>query len=85
MSVRKRKDEVWEKAEKICGKDPDKYRQDPCGNPIYKHSYGKHSEMGWEIDHKKAKANGGTDHLNNLQALKTSTNRKKGTGKLKCN
>ncbi len=33
--------------------------------------------MGWEIDHLKPQSKGGTDHLNNLQPLKTSDNRKK--------
>ena len=31
---------VWETASTIRGKDP-------YGNTIYKHSYGKTSEMGW--------------------------------------
>ncbi|HWY37116.1 MAG TPA: HNH endonuclease signature motif containing protein [Bacteroidia bacterium] len=34
---------------------------------------------GWEIEHSVARANGGTDHLNNLFAAHISCNREKGT------
>ena len=71
------KDKVWEKAAKISGKDPSKYRRDPYGTIIYKDSHGKNSEMGWEIDHIKPKARGGSDCIANLQALSTEINRAK--------
>ena len=45
---------------------------------MYWYSYGEHTEMGWEIDHIIPKAKGGTDHINNLQALNTKVNRQKG-------
>jgi hypothetical protein len=77
MGIQDRKDEVWEKGQKIRGKDPDLYRRDIYGNEIYYHSYGKNSEMGLEIDHSRIVADGGTDHLNNLQPLQTSANRNK--------
>lgn len=77
MSARNRKDEVWDKASKVRGKDPDLYRKDKYGNQMYYHSYGKKSAMGWEIDHSKPRAKGGTDHLNNLQAMNTQANREK--------
>ncbi|MEX2477692.1 MAG: HNH endonuclease signature motif containing protein [Gracilimonas sp.] len=77
-----RKDEVWQKARKVRGKDPKLYRRDVMGNVIYKPSYGKASEMGWEIDHSKPKSKGGTDHLNNLRPLQTSANRSKGNKKI---
>jgi len=70
-----KKDEVWEKGKKVRGKDPDLYRKDDEGNLMYKHSYGKSTEMGWEIDHSKAQKDGGTNHLNNLRPLNTSLNR----------
>lgn len=76
--VSRRKDEVWEKAKSIRGKNPNLYRRDFMGNIIYKSSYGKASEMGWEIDHSKPKSKGGTDHLNNLRPLQTRANRRKG-------
>ena len=62
---------------KIRGKDPDKYRQDPYGSHMYKPSYGKSSEMGWEVDHIKPQSKGGSDATKNLQALNTSLNRSK--------
>lgn len=66
---------VWNKAETINGKNPDLYRKDPCGNEIYKHSYGKTSTKGWETDHIKPSSKGGSDGLRNLQAMQTSQNR----------
>lgn len=78
MSYQRRKQEVWDKAQTIKGKNPNLYRKDINGDTIYKLSYGKHSPMGWEIDHSKPQSKGGTNHLNNLQVLKTSSNRKKG-------
>lgn len=73
-----RKDDVWDKASKIRGKDSSLYRKDKFGNTMYYPSYGKNSGMGWEVDHSKPRAAGGTDHLNNLQALNTQANRSKG-------
>lgn len=69
---------VWNKAQTVPGKNPNLYRQDAYGNPIYVHSYGKTSEMGWEIDHKHPRSKGGTDNPRNLQALQTAENRRKG-------
>ena len=73
--VSDRKDDVWEKAKPIRGKDPERYRRDPYGNEMYKLSYGKVTEKGWEIDHIKPKAQDGSDHLRNLQAMNTAKNR----------
>jgi len=78
MSYKDKEDEVWEKGQKVRGKNPDLYRKDKFGNTMYKPSYGKNSEMGWEIDHSKPQSKGGTDHLNNLQPMNTQANREKG-------
>ena len=77
------KESVWNKAKKIVGKDPSKYRKDPYGNTLYKNSYGKASPMGWDIDHIKPKSKGGSDAVVNLQALKVSINRSKGNSLIK--
>lgn len=69
---------AWESAKGVRGKDPSLYRQDPYGNVIFRRSYGKSSEMGWEVDHIKPKSQGGSDSARNLQALKTVVNRSKG-------
>jgi 5-methylcytosine-specific restriction endonuclease McrA len=66
---------VFNNAKPVRGYDSNLYRQDPYGNVIYKHSHGKNSEMGWEIDHIKPRARGGSDDIVNLQALKTEVNR----------
>lgn len=69
---------VWEKGRTIFFRDPDLYRKDVCGNVLYWHSYGRESDMGWEVDHKKPVTKGGTDHLNNLQPLLSALNAEKG-------
>ena len=78
MATQKQQDKAWEKAKKVRGKNPDEYRQDPYGNAIYKSSYGKSSDMGWDVDHIKPKSKGGSDSTQNLQALNASVNRSKG-------
>ena len=74
------KDSVWDKGDKVRGKNPDLYRRDELGNIIYYPSYGKDSEMGWQIDHIKPKAKGGGDNLGNLRPLQSDANRQKGSG-----
>ena len=69
-------EKAWENAHKIRCRHPDVYRKD-YGNIIYKSSYGKQSEMGWEIDHKHPKSKGGTDSSRNLQAVQWEENRSK--------
>jgi 5-methylcytosine-specific restriction endonuclease McrA len=71
-------DAVWNKAQTIEDKDPAEYRSDIIGNIIYRGSYGKETIMGWEIDHIKPVSKGGTDDLDNLQALNSAANAKKG-------
>ena len=78
MAISDKKDVVWDKAKPIQGKDPSKYRADPYGNEMYYDSYGKDTEKGWEIDHIKPAARGGSDATVNLQALNTEVNRQKG-------
>ncbi len=43
---------VWEKGEAIPGKDPRRFRKDPCGDIMEWEKYGDdQSAHGWEIDH----------------------------------
>ena len=79
----KKINKIWNSAKKIRGKDPEQYRQDPYGNPMYRRSYGKKSDQGWEVDHIKPKGRGGSDAIRNLQALNTKVNRKKGDSLVK--
>jgi len=83
MANKEQQENVWEKAKKARGKDPNLYRQDPYGNLMYKPSYGKDSPMGWEVDHIKPKSLGGSDSTKNLQALNTKVNKEKGESLVK--
>ena len=38
---------VWEQGRTVFLKDPDLYRKDVCGNILYRHAYGKESDMGF--------------------------------------
>ena len=73
-----RLEQIWDKGQTIRGKNPDLYRKDKFGNIMYRPSYGKTSEMGWNVDHSKPQALGGTNHLNNLQPMNSIANIKKG-------
>ena len=77
MASKKDIENAWNNANIIRGKNPDVYRKDKYGNEIYKSSYGKTSNMGWEIDHKHPIARVGTNSPRNLQAFQWEENRKK--------
>jgi hypothetical protein len=72
---------VWEKAEAVPGCDPQIIRKDRCGallrRELFNHKPNPLS-MGWEIDHIKPIAKGGTDDLVNLQPLQWENNMHKG-------
>jgi len=70
-------DSVWNKARSLPHFDPDVTRTDSCGARIDKADYGKTTQHGWEIDHVKPVAEGGTDDLSNLQPLHWENNRAK--------
>ena len=77
MKREERIQRIWDKAKPIEGKNPNTHRVDNYGNEIYKHSYGKTSAKGWEIDHLKPVSKGGSDSPQNLRATHWLANRKK--------
>lgn len=70
---------VWNKGRVIEGYNQNVWRHDMCGAPMKLGDYGNtNSKHGWEVDHIKPVAKGGTDDLSNLQPLQWDNNRKKG-------
>jgi hypothetical protein len=69
---------VWQKGAAIVGQDAGRIRRDQCNAEIHWTDYGQTTEFGWEIDHDKPVARGGTDDLANLQPLQWQNNRGKG-------
>lgn len=70
---------VWNKATIVPGHNQNVFRKDRCGAWIRFVDYGNAGSIyGWEIDHEKPVAKGGTDDLNNLQPLHWRNNRGKG-------
>lgn len=72
-------EQVWQKAEKVRGINPDYVRKDACGAWIVKDQYGnRNSPFGWEIDHVIPLSLGGPDIFVNFRAMHWENNISKG-------
>jgi hypothetical protein len=70
-----RKLAVWEKGVPIPGRDASEWRRDEFGGAMRYSDYGnRSSDYGWEVDHIRARALGGTDDISNLRPLRCVVN-----------
>lgn len=71
---------IWNKGLEIPGYDPREYRQDFAGAWMQYSAYGNTTSelnFGWEIDHIKPEARGGSNYIDNLQPIQWKNNRTK--------
>lgn len=71
-------EQIWNKAIVVEGYDSTRWRKDFAGAWIQRDQYGIQSVYGWEIDHVRPVAAGGTDDITNLNPIQWENNRSKG-------
>ncbi|KAL0364677.1 UNVERIFIED_CONTAM: hypothetical protein Sangu_0565300 [Sesamum angustifolium] len=72
------KQQCWEKADKIKGRDPDRWRRDPLGNIVFRKLVGCPGCLCHDYDHIIPYSKGGKSTLENCQVLQATVNRSKG-------
>ncbi|KNA15357.1 hypothetical protein SOVF_099070 [Spinacia oleracea] len=72
------KQQCWEKAEKVKGRDPSRWRRDPLGNIIFRKLVGCPGCLCHDYDHIVPYSKGGKSTLENCQVLQATVNRSKG-------
>ncbi|CAI9112138.1 OLC1v1012528C1 [Oldenlandia corymbosa var. corymbosa] len=72
------KQQCWEKADKIKGRDPDRWRRDPLGNMVFRKLVGCPGCLCHDYDHIIPYSKGGQSTLENCQVLQATVNRSKG-------
>ncbi|KAL6580214.1 hypothetical protein OROMI_008238 [Orobanche minor] len=63
------KQQCWQKAEKINGRDPDRWRRDPLGNTVFRKLVGCPGCLCHDYDHIVPYSKGGKSTLENCQLL----------------
>jgi len=71
------KQACWEKAEKIKGRDPDRWRRDPLGNVVFRKLVGCSGCLCHDYDHIHPYSKGGKSTVENCQVLQGAANRAK--------
>ncbi|WOL12463.1 hypothetical protein Cni_G21230 [Canna indica] len=72
------KQQCWEKAEKVKGRDPDRWRRDALGNTVFRKLVGCPGCLCHDYDHIIPYSKGGKSTLDNCQVLQATVNRSKG-------
>lgn len=72
------KQQCWEKAEKVKGRDPERWRKDPLGNILFRKLVGCPGCLCHDYDHIVPYSKGGKSTLDNCQVLQATVNRSKG-------
>ncbi|KAL5544497.1 hypothetical protein UlMin_008281 [Ulmus minor] len=72
------KQQCWEKAEKIKGRDPNRWRRDYLGNIVFRKLVGCPGCLCHDYDHILPYSKGGQSTLENCQVLQATVNRSKG-------
>ena len=71
-------DLIFSKGSVVSGMNPKLYRKDCYGNLMFRYSCGKYTNLGWNVDHSKPIAKGGTNSIRNLQPMNCFANCSKG-------
>ena len=71
------KQKCWEKSMPVYGRDPDRWRMDPFGNPVLRELRGCPGQFCHEYDHIVPFSKGGHSVLENCQILQTRINQLK--------
>ncbi|XP_010546064.1 PREDICTED: uncharacterized protein LOC104818259 isoform X2 [Tarenaya hassleriana] len=72
------KQQCWDKAEKVKGRDPERWRRDALGNILFRKLVGCPGCLCHDYDHIIPYSKGGKSTLENCQVLQARVNRSKG-------
>ncbi|KAL7234529.1 hypothetical protein ACSBR1_018025 [Camellia fascicularis] len=72
------KQQCWDKADKVKGRDPDRWRRDNLGNILFRKLVGCPGCLCHDYDHIVPYSKGGKSTLENCQVLQATVNQSKG-------